>query len=114
MGKDPLVYEHGSNMIIKGLESQMEGMKAGDTKKVEVRPEDAYGPVKPEAFQEVSKDKIPPDALGVGAMFQVTGDDGSTMPLRVHEIKSNTVVVDFNHPLAGKSLTFDVKVLDVQ
>jgi FKBP-type peptidyl-prolyl cis-trans isomerase SlyD len=113
-GKEPLKYTQGENQIVPGLEKQMAGMKVGGEKKVKVKPEDAYGPVNKDAFQEFPKEKIPPDGLKVGAVLMAKGPQGESIPVRVHEIKDKTVVLDLNHPLAGKTLTFDVKVLDVQ
>ncbi len=114
VGKAPLKFEQGSNMIIKGLEAGLAGLKAGDTKKVTVGPEEAYGATDTTAYREVPKDKIPADALKPGVVLQASGEDGKGIPVVVREIKEDTVVLDFNHPLAGRTLTFDVKVLDVQ
>lgn len=114
VGKDPLVYEQGASMIIPGLELRLEGLKAGDTKRVEIPPEEAYGVVDPEAFEEVPKDKVPSEALNAGTMLQTRTQDGRVVPLKVHEVKEDTVVLDYNHPLAGERLTFDVKILDIQ
>jgi FKBP-type peptidyl-prolyl cis-trans isomerase SlyD len=113
-GKEPLKYTQGQNQIVPGLEKQMAGMKVGGEKKVHVKPEDAYGPVNKDAFQEFPKEKIPPDGLKVGAVLMAKGPQGEPIPVRVHEIKEKTVVLDLNHPLAGKTLTFDIKVLDIQ
>jgi FKBP-type peptidyl-prolyl cis-trans isomerase SlyD len=113
-GKAPMKYTHGTGQIIRGLESQLAGMKTGGEKKVTVRPEDGYGMVDPGAFQEIPKDKLPPDALKVGTMLLAQGPQGQGVPVRVHEIKENTVVMDFNHPLAGKTLSFEVKITDIK
>ncbi len=113
-GKEPLKYTHGQQQIIPGLEKGLAGMKVGDEKRVKVKPEDAYGPVNKEAFQEFPKEKIPPDGLKVGAVLTARGPQGQVVPVRVHEIKEKTVVLDMNHPMAGKTLVFDVKVLDIQ
>jgi FKBP-type peptidyl-prolyl cis-trans isomerase SlyD len=113
-GKEPMHYIHGQGQIIPGLEKQLAGMAVGDEKKVTVKPEDGYGPVDPRAFQEVPKDKIPPDALKVGAVLTARGPRGERIPVRVHEIKENTVVMDFNHPLAGKTLSFDIKITGIK
>lgn len=114
VGKPPLEYEHGAGNIISGLESGLAGLKTGDTKKVEVPPAEGYGDINPKAFQEVPKEKIPESAQAVGSVLQVETEDGQAVALRIHEIKDSTIIVDFNHPLAGKDLTFDVKVLSVQ
>lgn len=72
------------------------------------------GPVDPDGFQEVPRDNIPVEDLKVGTCIQVRGQQGEDLDLRVHEIKKETVVLDLNHPLAGKTLNFGVKVLDIQ
>jgi FKBP-type peptidyl-prolyl cis-trans isomerase SlyD len=114
VGKEPMTYVHGAGQIVPGLEKELTGMKVGAQKKIQVKPEEGYGPVNPQAFQEIPKDKLPPDAQKVGAILATKGPQGQTITMRVHEIKGNTVVVDFNHPLAGKTLNFDVKVVDVK
>jgi len=110
---DPLTFVHGSGEIIPGLEKELEGMKAGESKLVTVGPEDGYGLSNPKALVEVAKDKIPEGALKVGSMLQGQSADGGSVFARVAEIKETTVILDHNHPLAGKTLHFDVKVLDV-
>jgi FKBP-type peptidyl-prolyl cis-trans isomerase SlyD len=114
VGKQPLTYTHGTRQIIPGLEKALEGLAVGDTKEVTVAPADAYGEKDPNALQEVQKKLIPPDALVVGAQLQGKAPDGNMVYPRVTEIKDDTVVLDFNHPLAGQTLHFDVKVLDIQ
>jgi FKBP-type peptidyl-prolyl cis-trans isomerase SlyD len=113
-GKEPLKYTHGGQQIVPGLEKGLAGMKPGEEKRVKVKPEEGYGPVDPKGFQEFPKDKIPSEALKVGAMLTAKGPQGQQIPVRVHEIKEKTVVLDLNHPMAGKTLVFDIKVLDVQ
>ena len=113
-GKQPLSYIHGKSQIIPGLEKELSGMKVGEEKKIQVKPEDGYGPVNPGAFQEIPKDKLPPEALKVGTMLMAQGPKGEGVPVRVHEIKDATVIVDFNHPMAGKTLSFDVKVSEIK
>jgi len=112
-GGNPFKYTHGKGDIIPGLENGLEGMKAGEEKTIEVKPEDAYGKVQPEAFQEVPRKNIPSDALKIGAILMMRSTQGPRQ-LRVHEIKDETVVLDLNHPLAGKTLTFEVKIMAVQ
>jgi FKBP-type peptidyl-prolyl cis-trans isomerase SlyD len=113
-GKEPLKYTQGSRQIVPGLEKGVAGMKVGEERRVKVKPEDGYGEVDPKGFQEFPKEKIPPDGMKVGAMLMAKGPQGESVPVRVHEIKEKTVVLDLNHPMAGKTLVFDVKVLDVQ
>jgi FKBP-type peptidyl-prolyl cis-trans isomerase SlyD len=66
------------------------------------------------SFREISRDEIPSDAQKVGTVLMTKTPDGRAMPVRVHEVRQKTVVVDFNHPLAGKTLNFDVKIKDIK
>jgi FKBP-type peptidyl-prolyl cis-trans isomerase SlyD len=113
-GKSPLTYVHGQKQMIPGLEKQLMGMKVGDEKNVRVKPEEAYGPVNKDAVQEISKEKIPSNGLKVGAVLQGQDQSGRPLLARVREIKDKTVVVDYNHPMAGKTLVFVVKIVDIQ
>ena len=113
-GKEPLRYVDGRDQIIPGLEKALEGLPAGAEKKVTVKPEDAYGQVDPKNFQEVPKENVPPDSLQVGTTLVAQNAQGQQFPVRVHEIREKTVVMDMNHPLAGKTLVFDVKILEVK
>jgi FKBP-type peptidyl-prolyl cis-trans isomerase SlyD len=79
-----------------------------------VKPEEGYGLSDPKAVQEVRREKIPAEAQQVGATLMTKAPDGRTLPMRIQEIREKTVIVDFNHPLAGKTLNFDVKVTDVK
>ncbi len=114
IGSDPLTYIHGSHQIIPGLENAIEGMKMGDSKQVTVKPGEGYGAVNQGAFVEVKKEQIPQDALKIGAQLQSKDPNGRIVKFRVTEIKEQTVVLDSNHPLAGKTLYFEVKVLDIK
>ena len=113
-GSRPLQYIHGKKMMIPGLEKELAGMKVGAEKHVTVKPEEGYGKLNPNAVQEVPKEKVPANALKIGAMLVGTDKNGAPMPMTVREIKEKTVVMDLNHPLAGKTLVFDVKVVDIQ
>jgi FKBP-type peptidyl-prolyl cis-trans isomerase SlyD len=113
-GKGPLTFTQGQQQIIPGLEREMIGLRAGDEKKVVVKPEDGYGPVVPNAQTEVPKEAIPKEGLKVGTPLMARSGSGEARPVVVKEIKENTVVLDLNHPLAGKTLFFDVKVLGVE
>ncbi|MBM4259288.1 MAG: peptidylprolyl isomerase [Deltaproteobacteria bacterium] len=114
VGKEPLVYTHGAHQIVPGLEKNLVGLKAGETKHVEVSPDEGYGQVDPKRTQEVEVDKIPEGARKVGSKLTGRAPNGQMMFAEVKEIKDKTVVLDMNHPLAGKKLIFDVKVLKVE
>lgn len=113
--REPFTYTHGDGNIIPGLSKHLEGLRVGDEKKIEIPPEEAYGLVNPKAFQEVSKLKLPPDMEPkVGMPLEVRSPEGGAMPVKIAEVKKDTVVIDFNHPLAGKTLTFQVKVVSIK
>ena len=112
-GQDPLRYTHGAQQIIPGLERELVGLHAGDEKTVVVKPEDAYGGTNPAALAEVPKTAIPEGGLVVGARLLARSAAGDARPVVVKEIRETTVLLDLNHPLAGKTLFFDVKVVDV-
>lgn len=113
VGKEPLTYKQGANQIIPGVEVAIEGMTIGQAKSVVVEPPEGYGDINPEAIKEIPKEKVPQD-IQIG--MQLRGKDHSGQDIRpiVKEIRDDTVLLDFNHPLAGKTLFFDLKVLDVQ
>ena len=114
-GKKPLEYVHGQGKIIPGLEKALAGLKVGEEKKIVVPAEQAYGQIDLKAVQEVEKSQIPADIkLTVGAMLEMSDASGHAFPAKVKEIKDKTVVMDFNHPLAGKELTFQVKIVDIK
>ena len=114
VGKDPLIYTHGSKEIVPGLEKQLTGLQLGDTKKIEVSPEEGFGTLDPNRVQEVPKEIIPEEAREVGKTLRGRGPDGQIKFAQVIEIKDKTVTVGLNHPLAGQKLFFDVKVLKVE
>jgi FKBP-type peptidyl-prolyl cis-trans isomerase SlyD len=114
VGKEPLTYIQGAGQIVKGLERELNGLKVGEQKKVTVKPEDGYGLPNEKAFQEIPREKIPSEAQKAGMMLMTKAPDGRGVPIRVHEVREKTVVVDFNHPLAGKTLNFDVKIKDIK
>ena len=113
-GKDPVRYTHGQGEIIPGLERALAGMKVNEEKSFRVLPEEAYGPVGPDGFKEVPKTAIPAAALKPGTPLGTRGPNGEEVVIHVSEVKKETVILDFNHPLAGKTLNFDVKVLGIE
>jgi FKBP-type peptidyl-prolyl cis-trans isomerase SlyD len=113
-GKEPVTYTHGKNEIIAGLERGLSEMEINEEKTIQVTPEQAYGPVDPKGFKEVPKSDIPTTELDVGTPLTARGPQGEELLIHVSEVKDDSVVLDFNHPLAGKTLTFDVKVVDIE
>lgn len=114
-GKAPLQYTQGEGKIIPGLERQLAGLKAGDERDIVIKPEDAYGPTNPAAIKSVPLAKMPKDLkLEPGMVLEGQAADGRSFPARVIAIEGDSVMMDFNHPLAGKILNFKVKVVSVQ
>lgn len=113
-GREPLVYLHGAGNIIPGLEKALEGKQAGDQMDVHVAAADAYGERNPELSQDVPKDMFQGvDNIEAGMRFQAQTSAGVQV-VTVTKVEDDTVTVDGNHPLAGKPLNFDVKVVDVR
>ncbi|HEY5543040.1 MAG TPA: peptidylprolyl isomerase [Candidatus Binatia bacterium] len=113
-GKEPVTYTHGQHEIIPGLEKGLSEMEINEEKSIRVKPEEAYGQVDPQGFKEVPKSDIPTTELEVGTPLNARGPQGEELLIHVSEVKDETVVLDFNHPLAGKTLNFDVKVVDIE
>ncbi len=113
-GKEPLAFRQGAQQIIPGLDKALLGMKVGDTKKVVVKPEEGYGKVDPKAEAEVPREALPEGAAVVGTRLMARGQDGNPHPVTVKVVKDKTVVLDLNHPLAGKTLVFDIKVVSIE
>ena len=113
IGEDPLVFVLGSHQVFPALENELMGLKVGDSKKISLKPEEAYGKIMPDAFRELELESIPQQFRFVGAVIGIQDPSGGVFPIRVHEIKEEKIILDFNHPLAGKALQFEVKVLGV-
>jgi FKBP-type peptidyl-prolyl cis-trans isomerase SlyD len=110
---EPLTYTHGSSEIIPGLEEQLTGMGPGDSTSTKIPPEKGYGPPDPAAVQKVERKAFHnADSLKVGDF--VAGEaEGKTLRARITEVGPDQITVDFNHPLAGKTLHFTVEVIEV-
>lgn len=113
VGEDPLVFVLGQHQVFPALEQALLGLKVGDTKQIMLQPEEAYGPVVTDAYKEVDINAVPEAYRFAGAVLGVQDPAGGVYPIRVHEVKQEKIVLDFNHPLAGQSLRFDVKVMEV-
>lgn len=111
-GRDPLTATLGQGQLIPGFENGLLEMSVGESKTINVSSSEAYGDVNPSMFFEIEKSQLP-EGVQVGTMLQNTDQNGPSV-VRVAEIKEETIVLDANHPLAGKNLIFEVEVLDVQ
>jgi peptidylprolyl isomerase len=113
-GRDPLEFEVGSGQVIPGFDKAVEGMAVGDEKAVSIEPEDAYGPRHDQMIQEVPKSALPDNLTPeVGMGLQAQGQDGQVINLTVTEVGEESITVDGNHPLAGKSLNFKLELVEI-
>lgn len=113
-GRDPLEFKLGEGQIIPGLEKAVVGMDKGEDKTVTVEPEEAYGERQEQLVQEVPKNALPDDIEpAVGMQLQSQTPDGQTMPLVVTEVSEEAITVDANHPLAGRTLNFEIKLVEI-
>ena len=112
---EPLVYLQGHEEIVPGLEKALEGKSKGDTLQVTVTADEGYGAYDPDGVEEVPRTEFPEGLeLQAGGVLSATDPEGDEVDFFIKEVKGDTVVVDFNHPLAGKTLHFDVTVRDVR
>ncbi len=114
VGGAPLIFMFGKGQIIPGLETGITNMAIGEKGDVLVQPEDAYGELNADAQQEVPKDQFAGIDLELGMTLYGQGEDGGTVQVTVKEIKEENIIIDFNHPLAGKTLMFSVTVNNVR
>jgi FKBP-type peptidyl-prolyl cis-trans isomerase SlyD len=114
VGGMPLVFMFGKGQIIPGLENAIANMSIGEKAEVLVKAEDAYGEYEAEAKQEVPKDQFAGIDLEVGMALYGQGEDGGTVQVVVKEIGDENVIIDFNHPLAGKDLSFIVSINNIR
>ena len=114
IGGAPLVFMYGKGQIIPGLENGIANMAIGEKGDVLVKAEDAYGTLNPDAKQEVPKDQFAGIDLEIGMTLYGQGEDGGTVQVIVKEIGAENVIIDFNHPLAGKDLMFSVTINNVR
>ncbi len=115
-GDEPLEYLHGAENLVPGLEKQLEGKNVGDKLSVTVEPADGYGDRDPAAVYKVSRKQFPENApLAVGMPFEAEDPQtGEMLPAWISALDGDSVTVDFNHPMAGTRLHFDVELLGVR
>ncbi|MCP4569402.1 MAG: peptidylprolyl isomerase [FCB group bacterium] len=112
--REPLSFVIGSGMMIPGFNDGVIGMAVGDTKTIVLTPDQAYGPRHEERIQPVAISQLPEGMTPTpGAMLQMTGPGGQPLPVRIESVQGDSVIIDANHPLAGKTLTFDVELMEI-
>ena len=112
---EPILFIQGIGQIIPGLEKALYGMEVGDQKTVVIQPEDAYGEYDPESLQEAKKEEFSEEIpLDVGTFLDLEDDEGDILSAQIIAAEEDTVTLDFNHPLAGKTLTFEITLTDLR
>lgn len=114
VGDEPLTYTHGEGQMPPALEEALEGLRSGDQKEIHLTAENAYGEVRGELFETLPLSAVPEAARKKDTMLSGHTQEGDQIRMRVHEIGEANVVVDLNHPLAGKDLDFEIVVLEVE
>lgn len=114
-GREPLSFLVGAGQIIPGLETEMMGMQVGDEKEVKVEPEQAYGEKDDRLVQTISRSQVPDSVdLELGLVLRGQSEAGEVVEGKVVDLKDNEVEIDFNHPLAGEPLNFDIEIVDIR
>ena len=112
---EPMEYLHGAENIIPGLERALVGKSVGDRLSVTLPPDEAYGEYDEENVEELDREEVPQvDELEEGMVIEVEDEEGYTYLAFVREINNDRVVLDYNPPLAGKTLTYDVEVVGIR
>lgn len=111
----PLEFTVGEGQVIPGFEDMVRGLEAGDTETATLQPEDAYGERDEQRLIEVERDQLPDEIEPeIGMQLEIQQPNGRPARVSITEIGDETVTLDANHPLAGKELTFEIEVLDVE
>ncbi|PIE70514.1 MAG: peptidylprolyl isomerase [Deltaproteobacteria bacterium] len=114
MDREPLAFEVGSGMVIPGFENGVKGMAVGEKKTLTIPPESAYGRENRELIVSLPKDQFPPEIpLEVGQRLQHRRQDGGVINVIITAVSDTAVTVDANPPLAGKTLIFDIELMEI-
>jgi len=113
-GRDPLEFELGTGEVIPGFETAVEGMAVGESKKVRLEAEEAYGPRHDQLVQEVARNVLPDDLMPEeGMALQTESPEGQISQLMVIAVTDETITLDANHPLAGQPLSFEIELVEI-
>jgi peptidylprolyl isomerase len=114
VGTEPLEFTLGNNNVIRGLEEAVAGMKVGESKTAMVTADKAYGPYHDEWVLEVARDKFTEGwSPEIGLHYEVPRENGQSTTATVMRVSSSSVTLDFNHPMAGKELIFEIRLLEI-
>ena len=112
--REPLEFTVGDGKIIPGFDNAVVGMNPGESKTVTISPDMAYGPHREELVVDVERERVPNNLdLKVGGFVQIRQRDGGVIQAKVTDVSESKVTLDANHPLAGKDLTFDIKLVEI-
>jgi len=113
-GREPLEFEVGSGMVIKGFDDGVTGMAVGDKKTINIPFVEAYGPKNPDMIIDMPKDRFPKDMeIEVGMPLSMSDGQGQQFQVVVAEVQDDMVILDANHPLAGEDLIFDLELVEI-
>jgi FKBP-type peptidyl-prolyl cis-trans isomerase 2 len=113
-GRDPLEFTIGSEQVIPGFDTAVNGMKQGDKKSVTIRSSDAYGEHRAELIINLDRERLPEDLEPeIGRQLQLSGPEGQAAVMTIIDFNDTTITLDANHPLAGKDLTFEIELVGV-
>ncbi|MFB1022714.1 MAG: peptidylprolyl isomerase [Vicingaceae bacterium] len=113
--REPIEFTVGEGQMIAGFDAAVQGMKVGEAKKVTIPSAEAYGPKSEEAMVKVPKEQLPEGMKPeIGMQLEATGEDGKSQVLVVAEVMESEVILDANHPLAGKDLVFDIEMMEIK
>lgn len=113
-GREPLEFEVGSGMVIKGFDDGVTGMAVGDKKTINIPADEAYGPKNPDMIIDMPKDRFPKDMeLEVGMPLSMSDGQGQQFQVVVAEVQDEVIILDANHPLAGEDLIFDLELVEI-
>lgn len=113
-GHDPLTFEAGAGQLIKGFDDAVIGMQKGEEKQIKIAPNEAYGERDETLTQKVPREALPKDKEPEkGMMLGLVAPDGQQMAAQIIEVEEKTVTIDLNHPLAGKTLNFKIRIMEI-
>ena len=110
----PLEFTIGEGNVIPGFEAAVIGMSLGESKEVNIPMNEAYGPYQEELVGTVERTRLPEGMIPeVGGQLEVTGEDGEAFPVLITDVTETDVTLDANHPLAGRDLTFSIRLIEI-
>jgi FKBP-type peptidyl-prolyl cis-trans isomerase 2 len=110
---EPIEFEVGAGQMISGFDAAVVGMKKGEEKEITLQPSEAYGDTNPQLIQKIPREQMPKEELKPGMMLMVGLQSGQQIPAKITDVTDKEVTLDLNHPLAGKKLTFKIKIVSV-